>query len=121
MASGNDNGNNGNNGFDGGNGLGHVEELDESDEIEVVEFEDEDGVTHQTAILAVIELSDVQYAVLAPVQQLIDEDGEELELFLFEYGEDEEGKEFFSYIDDEKTFDAVRSAAEALLDSEGEA
>ena len=110
------------NGFVGENGLGHVEELDESDEIEVVEFEDEDGVTHQTAILAIIELGESQYAVLAPVQQLVDEDGDELELFLFEYGEDEEGKEVFSYIEDEQTFASVQAAAAALLDdSAGEA
>jgi hypothetical protein len=112
----------GNGDYEGENGIGHVEELDESDDIEVVEFEDEDGVTHQTAILAVIELGDSQYAVLAPVQQLVDENGEELELFLFEYGEDEEGNEFFSYIEDEQTFASVQAAASALLDdTDGEA
>lgn len=102
--------------MDGENGLGHVEELDEGAELEVVEFTDEDGKTYQAAILAVIQVDDKDYAVLAPIEQLDDDDGEELELFLFEYGEDEEGNEFFGYIEDEDLFARVQEAAAALLD-----
>ena len=106
--------------IDGENGLGHVEELDESDELEVVEFTDEEGVTYTAAILAVLQVDDQDYAVLAPVEQLEDDDGDELELFLFLYGEDDEGNEFFSYIEDESVFNKVQEAAAALLDEGAE-
>lgn len=97
------------------NGIGHVEELDEGEGLEVVEFTDEDGNLYSAAILAVIEVDDHDYAVLAPVDQLQDENGDELEIFLFAFAEDEEGNEVFSYIEDEGLFDRVREAAAALL------
>lgn len=100
------------------NGAGHVEELDESTELDVVEFEDEDGKLHVAAILAVIEIDDLDYAVLAPVAQLEDDDSEELEIFLFQYGEDEDGNEMFAYIDDEETFNKVRAAASMILETD---
>lgn len=99
-----------------GNGMGHVDELDESEELEVVQFTDEDGTEYTAAILAVIEVDHVDYAVLAPVDQLEDPDRKDLELFLFQYGEDEEGNQFFSYIEDEAVFEKVREMATELLD-----
>lgn len=97
------------------NGIGHVEELDEGEGLEVVEFTDEDGNTYSAAILAIIEVDDMDYAVLAPVEQLEDEDGDELEIFLFAFTEDDDGNEVFSYIEDEALFDRVRHAAAELL------
>ena len=105
-------------GENGTNGVGHVEELDESDELEVVEFSDEDGNTYTAAILAVIEVDDQDYAVLAPVEQLEDERSEEMEIFLFHFTEDDDGNEIFSYIEDEAVFQKVRIAAAALLDED---
>lgn len=102
------------------NGMGHVDELDEGDELEVVQFTDEDGTEYTAAILAVIEVDHVDYAVLAPVEQLEDPESGELELFLFQYGEDEEGNQFFSYIEDEVVFEKVRQMATELLEEEGE-
>jgi uncharacterized protein YrzB (UPF0473 family) len=101
------------------NGAGHVEELDESDDLDVVEFEDEEGNLHVAAILAVLEVDDLEYAVLAPVAQLNDDDSEELEIFLFQYGEDEEGNEMFAYIEDEAMFKKVQEAASTLLETDG--
>ena len=102
---------------DGTNGAGHIEELDESEDLDVVEFEDEEGNLHVAAILAVIEVDDLDYAVLPPVAQLEDDGGEELEIFLFQYGEDEDGNEMFAYIDDEATFRKVQEAASQLLET----
>lgn len=107
-------------GENGTNGVGHVEELDESDELEVVEFSDEEGNTYTAAILAVIEVDDQDYAVLAPVEQLEDERSEEMEIFLFHFTEDDDGNEVFSYIEDEAVFQKVRLAAAALLDEDDE-
>ena len=105
----------------GNNGIGpvdEVEELDESDELEVVEFTDEEGNSYTAAILAVIEVDDQDYAVLAPVEQLEDERADEMEIFLFHFTEDEDGNEVFSYIEDEAVFQKVRAAAAALLDED---
>lgn len=99
------------------NGSGHVEELDESEGLEVVEFTDDDGNTYTAAILAVVEVDELDFAVLAPVEQLEDENAEELELFLFHYGEDEDGNEVFAYIEDEELYNKVRDAAASLLDA----
>jgi uncharacterized protein YrzB (UPF0473 family) len=101
---------------DNANGAGHVDELDEGDELEVVTFTDEDGKEYTAAILAVIEVEEQDFAVLAPVEQLEDPEAGDLELFLFHYGEDEEGNECFSYIEDEVLFDKVREAASQILD-----
>ena len=89
------------------NGVGHVDQLDESAELEVVEFTDEEGNVYTAAILAVIEVDDLDYAVLAPVEQLEDDNSEELEIFLFHFDEDENGNECFSYIEDEAIFAKV--------------
>jgi uncharacterized protein YrzB (UPF0473 family) len=99
------------------NGTGHVEELDESDSLDIVEFQDDEGRTIVAAILAVIEVDDLDYAVLAPAAQLEDDEGEELEIFLFQYGEDEDGNEMFAYIDDEATFHKVQEAAGLVLET----
>ena len=107
-------------GIDETNGAGHVEELDESTDLDVVEFEDEEGHLHVAAILAIIEVDDLDYAVLAPVAQLEDDDSEELEIFLFQYAEDEEGNEMFAYIDDEETFKKVQAAASMVLETDDE-
>ena len=100
------------------NGAGHDEGLDESDDLEVVEFEDESGQLHVAAILGILEVDAFEYAVLAPVAQLEDDDSEELEIFLFQYSEDEEGNEMFAYIEDEETFKKVQEAASMLIVAE---
>lgn len=104
--------------MDSENGLGHVDELDEGNELEVVQFADEEGKVTTAAILAIVEVENSDYAVLAPVEQLNDDESDELELFLFGYGEDEEGNEVFSWIEDEETFNKVQLAASTLLESE---
>lgn len=107
-------------GNDETNGVGHVDELDESTDLDIVEFEDEEGKVHTAAILAIIEVDDLDYAVLAPVDQLEDDASEELEIFLFQYAEDEEGNEMFAYIDDEAVFKQVQEAASLVLETEAE-
>ncbi len=105
------------------NGEGHVDELDESQDIDsddIVAFTDEDGVEHRCVILAVAEVEDADYALLAPIDQLEDDTSEELELFIFAYGEDEDGLETFSYIDNEERYELVRSFFATLMDSEEE-
>jgi uncharacterized protein YrzB (UPF0473 family) len=101
------------------NGEGHVHELDESQEIsedDLVTFTDEDGAEHRCAILAIAEVDGADYALLAPVTQLQDEESEELELFIFSYGEDEDGNEVFGFIEDEQTYETVQSFFSTLVE-----
>lgn len=105
------------------NGEGHVDELDESQTLEdddVVTFTDEDGNEHRCAVLAIAEVEGRDFALLAPVDQLDDEDEDEaLELFIFAYGEDDEGLETFSYVEDEALYDRVKDFFSTLVE-EGE-
>lgn len=98
--------------------MGHVDELDEGNELDVVQFSDEEGKLHTAAVLAIVEVEDASYAVLAPVEQLNDDESDELEIFLFGYGEDEDGNEVFSWIEDEETFHKVQQAASILLETD---
>ena len=100
----------------GSNGAGHLEELDESTELDIVEFEDEEGNKYVCAMIAIIEVDERDYAVLAPVEQLEDEEGDELEVFIFRYTEDQDGTELFAAIDDEAEFEKVQAEATLLLE-----
>lgn len=96
---------------------GHEGEEEDFGELEVVEFEDENGTQYTAAILAVIEIEDNDYAVLAPVEQLNDDSEGEMEIFLFQYHELDDGTEQFSYIEDERIFEMVRAEAAELLEA----
>ena len=104
----------GDNGVDDG---GVVEELDDDGE-EVVVLIDEDGQEHQFMVLAVVEVGDQEYAMLATVEQLEQDDGTELELFLFQYDLDGEGNEMFTAIEDDSTFEKVRELCSNLMEVE---
>ena len=104
----------GNNGVDNG---GVVEEI-ESDGEEVVILVDEAGKEHQFMVLAVVEVEEQEYAMLATVDQLEQDDGTELELFLFQYSLDADGNEIFSAIEDDATFEKVRELCSNLMEVE---
>jgi hypothetical protein len=94
------------------------EGLDESVEVEqhdIVELEDEDGNMHQFALLAIVEDAEQDYAMLAPLEQVQNEEGDELELFLFKYDETEEGG-LFSEIEDEETYKRVQAFCSTLVE-----
>ena len=104
----------GNNGVDNG---GVVEEIESSGE-EVVVLVDEAGQEHQFMVLAVVEVDEQEYAMLATVEQLEQDDGTELELFLFQYDLDTDGNEIFSAIEDDATFEKVRELCSNLMEVE---
>lgn len=87
------------------------------DDLDVFELTNEAGETLQMALLAVVELEGLDYGMLAPVDQLLDEDDEEpLEMHLFRYVEQEDGTVAFHEIDDEDTYVAVRDYCMTLVD-----
>lgn len=103
------------------NGEGHVEGFDESEEIDesdLVDIVDEDGRELKCVILGTLEHEDREYALLAPLDQLTSEDGDEVEMFIFLYKMDEEGNQTFAYIDDDATYEAVRAEFALLVDQD---
>jgi uncharacterized protein YrzB (UPF0473 family) len=105
------------------NGEGHVDGFDESEDLEaddLVTIQDEDGKQWDCAILAVVEHESAEYALLAPVDQLEDEEGDEVEMFLFVYQVDDDGTQTFSYIEDDETYEAVREAFTVLMETNDE-
>lgn len=108
------------------NGAGFSDGFDETEDVgddEVVVIVDGDREV-ACVVLAVAEIEDKEYALLAPAEQLEDvpEDEEEgqLELFIFEYGVNEEGLETYTGIEDEGLFERVRDFFSTLIDTDTE-
>ncbi len=100
------------------NGEGLVDEFDDSedlDEEDLVTITDEEGNEIECAILGVLEHEDREYALLAPVAELTEDEGEEIQMFIFLYGVDDEGNQTFSYIEDDKLYEAVRDEFAKLM------
>jgi uncharacterized protein YrzB (UPF0473 family) len=103
------------------NGDGHVDTFDESDEFDpadLVTITDEDGQDIDCAIVAVIEHEGEEFALLARVEQLTSEDGDEIEMFIFRYEQDDEGNQRFSYVEEEAVYEAVRDEFSVLMNQE---
>jgi uncharacterized protein YrzB (UPF0473 family) len=102
----------------GENGSGHVDGFDDSEDIdEVVIIIDEDDNEHECAILMVIEQHGIEYAVLAPTDQLVDDDGTEIELFILTITTDENGEETFGFIEEESEYEMVKAVVSTLMES----
>lgn len=108
------------------NGAGFSDGFDETEDVgedDVVIILDGDREV-ACAVLAVAEIEDKEYALLAPAEQLQDvpedEDEGQLELFIFEYAVDEEGYETYSGIEDEALFERVREFFSTLIDTDEE-
>ena len=88
------------------------------DPSETVTFEDEEGNEHHCVVLAITEHGGDEYAMLAPVTQVENNEQEELELYLFRYEVAEDDTEEFSYIEDESVFAAVQEIFSAMFGEE---
>lgn len=102
------------------NGAGHVEEFDESDAIseeDIVTLVDDEGNEIEFVLLAIVTLDDVQqFAMLSPLDQMSEDEGPALELFLFTYKETEDGYAEFGEIEDDETYQAVQAYCATMLD-----
>ncbi len=100
-----------------------VESFDESDEMDddIVVITDEEGKSYNCMVLAVMEVDGREYAMLSPVEGLEGEEGDDVELFLFTYDQDEENdQETFGPIDDDATYEKVREAFAELMEQSDE-
>lgn len=100
---------------------GTVEGLDETegyDPEETVTFTDDDGKEHTCVVLAVVEYEGQDYAMLGEADQMDSEDGESVEVYLFEYKVDDDGTEHFGYIEDEDRYKAVQEFCANLMDQD---
>lgn len=108
----------------GENGEGHVDGFDESEEIdesELVTIVDEAGKEYACVVLAVADVDDQDYALLAPQDQLADDEAEELELFIFRYEVDtDEQVERFDYVEDEAVYKKVEAFFSQLMEQADE-
>jgi uncharacterized protein YrzB (UPF0473 family) len=96
-----------------------VEELDEEESFstpDIIVLEDDEGNEHEFALLAIVDVQDQDYALLTTIDDLQDEEGESMELFLFKYEEEEDGAASFSEIEDEETYIRVRDFCATLVE-----
>lgn len=96
-------------------GFDEEEDLATSD---IVLFADDNGDEHPFLLLAELELDNIDYALLSPLQQLNDDDDESFDVFIFRVTIDANGAEY-EVVDSEEEFARVREAAAALMKSDG--
>ncbi len=96
-------------------------EFEEDDDDGVVVLTDAEGGEREFQFLDVVEVDDMQFALLAPVMEEEEEDEDEpAEIFIFRYEVNEDGVETFTDVEDEELFAKVREAAEVLFAAEDE-
>ena len=90
---------------------------EEDDEgVETIVVVDEEGNELECALLALAEVDGVEYALLAEVAELDDEESETLEMLIFVYEEDEDGNVELSGLEDEETFEKVRTLFAQMME-----
>jgi uncharacterized protein YrzB (UPF0473 family) len=97
---------------------GEEETLDETssfDDAERVVMVGEDGTEQTYVVLAVLDVDGTDYAMLASEGELA-EDAGDMTVFLFEYGEDDDGRPVLSEIDDDDRYDEVYRMCASLVD-----
>ncbi len=88
---------------------------DEEDEI--ITLTDEDGNEHEFVVVDVIEVEDLEYAILLPIDT---EDDEEAEAVILRLEKDSDGDDILVDIDAEDEWEKVAQAYEDLLEDEPE-
>ena len=105
----------------GDNGAGEVEELDEGEELDESDYRvlvDDDGNERTCVLLAIVEYENADYAMLTPVEEL-ESDKEEMEVYLFQYEQDEEVERFIA-IEDDDLYQKVASYCGTLMELDNE-
>jgi uncharacterized protein YrzB (UPF0473 family) len=93
------------------------EEIDDDDRVVLV---DDEGNERAFVVLAVAEVNEVDYALLAPEDQMSEEGDGDLELFIFRYVTDDDGNETFAGIEDDSVYEEVHKVFAELMNLDGE-
>lgn len=89
--------------------------MSEQPSLGVLTLPDSDGVDTDFDVLTVLPVEGTQYAVLAPVEQLdSEEDGATLDLYIFQWEEDDENVTLHA-VEDDEVLDRVMAVAEEEL------
>jgi len=90
-------------------------------EDEKVVLLDEEGQEHEFAFIDVLEVDGERYAVLAPAEELENEDNDgETEAVILKIGVDEKGEDILSDIEDDQEWEKVVAEWQKLIESEDE-
>lgn len=89
---------------------------DEPWEVDIVPIEDENGDVREFGILALVELDEGTFAVLAPAEQL-EGDDPEFDLYAFRYIEHDDGIELDA-VEDDALVDRITAALDEMMSGE---
>jgi hypothetical protein len=98
----------------------HGEECDHGhgdDDDDIVELEGPDGSVDQYYFLGTVEVEGEVFALLTPTEE---PEGENTDVFVFHYEQDEDGAECYEAVDDDELLAKVQEAAEKLFSEAGE-
>ena len=87
-------------------------------EDEKVVLLDEEGQEHEFAFIDVLEVDGERYAVLAPAEELENDTDEETEAVILKIGQDENGEDILSDIEDDEEWEKVVAQWQELVESE---
>jgi|JI10StandDraft_1071094.scaffolds.fasta_scaffold432920_2 uncharacterized protein YrzB (UPF0473 family) len=91
------------------------------DEIQIFTLVDEDGEEEDFAVVTIVDLPEGRFAVLTQAEAMFAEDGEdELELYVFHYGEDEEGEAQLDPVEDDALVEKILEIVDQQLGGDGE-
>lgn len=96
------------------------DEFDDSDfdSEDLVTITDLDGQQFDCVLVATLEHNGGEFALLARLEQLTAEEGDEIEMFIFHYAVGADGEQVFTSVDDEGLFEAVREEFAVLMDQD---
>lgn len=90
----------------------------ETDEDEIITLTDDDGEDHEFVVVDVIEVASKEYAILLPYETA---DEEEAEAVILRIEKAQDGEDQLVEIEDEKEWQAVVDAYEAVLEADDDA
>lgn len=90
----------------------HNEGCDCEEQGEIITLIDDDGAEKDFTVVDIIEMGDIEYAILLPVDEESDE------AIILKFAEDEEGNEILIDIEDDEEWEKVADAWEEMIDQE---
>lgn len=93
----------------------HEHDHEEEEDDGVVVLTDAEGNEVEFGILGFVQVDEQTYALMAPVEQLDDEESEDFDVYIFHYEFGEDGDESFSEVADPEVFEKVKAEADKFF------